>query len=284
MPAIRELDVGQIRDVVAKLCREATHILPDDVVGALKRAREREESPLAQQVLGEILENVALAAREMLPLCQDTGTTVVFMDLGQDVHLTGGDLYAAINQGVGQGYTENYLRASMVQDPIFSRVNTKDNTPAVVHLELVPGDKVNIKVVPKGGGCENMSRYTNLLPGAGKEGVTDFVLRAVEESSGNPCPPVIVGVGVGGTAEYAMALAKKAITRRIGQRSPETQVAALEEELLEKVNALGIGPQAVGGRNTALDVFIETFPTHITSLHVAVNLQCHSARSKEAVV
>jgi len=284
MAAVREVDVGQIRDVVTRLCQEATHILPEDVKGALKRAQEGEESPLARQVLAEILENAEIAARDLLPLCQDTGTAVVFVELGQDVHLVGGDLYEAINQGVSRGYTEGYLRASMVRDPIFNRVNTRDNTPAVVHLELVPGDRVKIKVVPKGGGCENMSRYTNLLPAAGKEGIINFVLRAVEESGGNPCPPVIVGVGVGGTAEYSMALAKKAITRKIGQRHPNPEVAALEEELLEKVNALGVGPQAVGGRNTALDVFVEVYPTHITSLHVAVNLQCHSARIKEAVI
>jgi fumarate hydratase subunit alpha len=220
----------------------------------------------------------------MLPLCQDTGTAVVFLELGQDVHVTGGYLIDAIHAGVGAGYTEGYLRASIVERPFSERRNTKNNTPAVVHTEIVPGDKLRILVMPKGGGCENMSRFTIMLPSAGKQGITDFVLQTVEEAGGNPCPPIIVGLGIGGTAEYAMYLAKHALTRKVGDPNPDSEAAAFEAELLEKVNALGVGPQAVGGTTTALAVHMETYPTHIASLPVAVNLQCHSARLKEAVL
>jgi fumarate hydratase subunit alpha len=279
---MRDIQVGQISDAVARLCQEATHILPEDVVAGLERARNSEESPLAKQVLGEILDNAELAKRETVPLCQDTGTAVVFVELGQDVHIVGGFLYDAINEGVSRGYTEGYLRASMVEKPYSARINTKNNTPAVIHVDMVAGDTFRVKVLPKGGGCENMSRFTVLLPAEGKEGVTNFVLNTVEESAGNPCPPVIVGVGIGGTAEYAMQLAKKAITRPLGEHNGDAETREFEEELLKKVNALGVGPQAVGGRNTALAVNIETYPTHITSLPVAVNLQCHSARQKTA--
>ena len=281
---MREIHVSQITETVARLCQESTHFLPEDVVQGLRKARDTEESPLAKQVLVEILDNVDIAARETLPLCQDTGTTVVMVELGQDVHVVGGYLYDAINEGVGKGYSEGYLRASIVDKPFSARVNTKNNTPAVIHVDLVPGDQIKMKVVPKGGGCENMSRFTILLPGEGKKGITDFVLHTVEESGGNPCPPVIVGVGIGGSAEYAMLLAKRAITRQVGEHSPDQETADFERELLEKVNALGLGPQAVGGRNTAMAVNIETYPTHITALPVAVNLQCHSARLKEAVL
>jgi fumarate hydratase subunit alpha len=284
MTNLREIDVGQIQQTVARLCQEAATILPDDVLQALRTARDKEESPLAQKVLDQILRNAELAGKDLLPLCQDTGTTVVFLEIGQDVHIVGGDLYAAIKKGVSEGYTGGYLRASIVEKPFSARINTKDNTPPVIHAEIVPGDKLHIKVLPKGGGCENMSRFTVMLPAEGKKGITDFVLRTVEESGGNPCPPVIVGVGVGGTAETAMLLAKKAITRRVGQPHPDAETAEFEQELLEKVNALGLGPQAVGGRTTALAVHIETYPTHIASLPVAVNLQCHSARLKEAVL
>jgi fumarate hydratase subunit alpha len=282
--AVRELHVDRIAEAVTELCQTATHELPQDVVGGLRRARESERSPLARQVLVEILENVDIAKREMIPLCQDTGTTVVMVEVGQDVHLVGGSLRDAINRGVSKGYTEGFLRASMVAHPFSSRENTKDNTPAVIHSEIVPGDEVNITVVPKGGGCENMSRMQIMLPSRGKQGITEFVLRTIEESGGNPCPPLIVGVGVGGSAEYCMYLAKKAITRRVGEPSSDAEVAQFERELLEQVNALGVGPQAVGGTNTALAVNIESYPTHITSLPVAVNLQCHSARSKRATL
>jgi len=279
---VREIHVDEIARTVAELCQTATHVLPDDVVAGLQRAERTEKSPLAKQVLIDILDNVDIAKREMLPLCQDTGTTVVMVDVGQDVHIVGGSLRDAINAGVSRGYTEGYLRASMVDRPFSARVNTRDNTPAVIHTEIVEGDRLGLTVVPKGGGCENMSRLQIMLPSRGKEGITEFVLRTIEESGGNPCPPLIVGVGVGGSAEYCMYLAKKAITRPVGQTNPDAEVAEFERELFEKVNALGVGPQAVGGTNTALAVNIETYPTHITSLPVAVNLQCHSARSKHA--
>ncbi len=281
---MREVHVDQIRDSVRQLCQDAACLLPEDVLDALKGARQREESPLAQKVLDQILINADLAREEMLPLCQDTGTTVIFLEVGQDVHIAGGALMDALREGVGAGYTEGYLRASMVEKPFSARVNSKNNTPPVVHAEIVPGDKLRITVMPKGGGCENMTRFTIMLPSAGKQGITDFVLNTVEESGGNPCPPVIVGVGVGGTAEHAMYLAKRALTRKVGQPNPDEETAAFEAELLEKVNALGVGPQAVGGRCTALAVHMQTYPTHITSLPVAVNLQCHSARLKEAVL
>ncbi len=279
---VREIHVDKITEQVAELCQSATHFLPDDVVLGLERAKDSEQSELGKQVLVEILENVDIAKNEMLPLCQDTGTTVVFVELGQDVHIVGGSLTEAINKGVSKGYTEGYLRASIVDHPFSSRVNTKDNTPAVIHTDVVAGDGLKIKVLPKGGGCENMSRFTVMLPSAGKDAITEFVLRTIEESGGNPCPPLIVGVGVGGSAEYAMYLAKKSVIRPLDERSADPETAEFEEELLEKVNALGVGPQAVGGVNTALAVHIETYPTHITALPVAVNLQCHSARLKEA--
>jgi fumarate hydratase subunit alpha len=279
---VREVHADDIAAKVAELCQEATHFLPEDVIGGLERARDTERSPLGKQVLVEILENVELARSEMIPLCQDTGTTVVFVELGQDVHIVGGALTDAINRGVSKGYTEGFLRASMVEHPFSSRVNTKDNTPAVVHVDVVPGDRFHIKVLPKGGGCENMSRLSIMLPSEGKDGIVEFVLRTIEESGGNPCPPLVVGVGVGGTSEYALYLAKKAVTRSVGNPSEDPETAEFERELLEKVNALGVGPQAVGGVNTALAVNIETYPTHITALPVGVNLQCHSARLKEA--
>jgi len=284
MTGVREIDAGQVQETVARLFQEAATLLPDDVLQALRKARETEESPLAGKVLDQILRNADLAGENLLPLCQDTGTAVVFLEIGQDVHVVGGDLHEAIVRGVGRGYADGYLRASIVEKPFSARINTKDNTPPVVHTEIVPGDRLHIKVLPKGGGCENMSRFTIMLPGEGKKGITDFVLRTVEESGGNPCPPVIVGVGIGGTAETAMLLAKKAITRRVGPPHPDAETAEFERELLEKVNALGLGPQAVGGRTTALAVHIETYPTHIASLPVAVNLQCHSARLKEALL
>lgn len=281
---MREIHVDQIRDAVRRLCFDATCLLPEDVVAALRKAREKEESPLAQKVLDQILRNADLAREEMLPLCQDTGTAVLMLEIGQEVHITGGPLRDALIAGVGAGYTEGYLRASIVDKPFSARVNTKDNTPPVIHTEVVPGDRLRILLMPKGGGCENMSRFTVMLPGAGKQGITEFVLKAVEEAGGNPCPPIIIGLGVGGTAEHAMFMAKHALTRKLGTINPDPEQAEFEAELLEKVNALGIGPQAVGGRTTALAVHMETYPTHIASLPVAVNLQCHSARLKEAVL
>jgi fumarate hydratase subunit alpha len=281
---MRDIDCQTIKETVVRLCQEATALLPDDVLQALKRAREKEESPLAQKILDQILRNADLAQEEFLPLCQDTGTAVIFLEVGQDVHIVGGTLTDAVREGVGVGYTEGRLRASMVEQPFSARVNTKNNTPPVVHTEIVPGDRLRIRIMPKGGGCENMSRFGMMLPAAGKPAITEFVLNAVEESGGNACPPVIVGVGIGGTAEHCMYLAKRALTRKVGEPNADPETAEFEAELLEKVNALGLGPQAVGGRTTALAVHIETYPAHITALPVAVNLQCHSARLKEAVL
>jgi fumarate hydratase subunit alpha len=280
---MREIAASEIAETVARLCQEANYYLPEDVLEALRAARQREESPRARRVLDIILQNAEVAARERLALCQDTGTAVIFLEVGQDVHIQG-DLHKALAEGVARGYTEGFLRKSIVRHPFSRRINTGDNTPPVVHTEVVPGDRLKLTVMPKGGGCENMSRMAILLPGAGKKGVMDFVVRTVEEAGGNPCPPVIVGVGIGGTSEYAMHLAKKALVRRVGEPNPDPEVAELERELLERVNATGLGPQAWGGRTTALAVHIETHPTHITSLPVGVNLQCHSARFKTAVL
>jgi fumarate hydratase subunit alpha len=281
---MREIHVDQVRDTLADLCIQATHVLPEDVREGLRRAEATEQAPLGKQILVELIENFNIAERELVPLCQDTGTTVVFIELGQDLHVVGGNLEEAIHEGVGKGYSSGYMRASMVAHPFSSRLNSGNNTPAVIHWDVVPGDQMRIKVLPKGGGCENMSRFANFLPRAGKDAIIEFVLRTVEESGGNPCPPLIIGVGIGGTSEFAMGLAKKAVTRGVGSQSEDEETAALEAEMLEKVNALGVGPQAVGGTNTALAVNILTYPTHITALPVGVNIQCHSARLKEAVL
>jgi fumarate hydratase subunit alpha len=279
---MREVHVDTIKDKLAELCIEATHFLPEDVQAGLRKAEATEQGPLAKRILVELIDNFEFAKREMVPLCQDTGTTVVFVELGQEVHVVGGSLEEAIHAGVGKGYTEGFMRASIVANPFTSRQNTLNNTPAVIHYEVVPGDRLHFKVLPKGGGCENMSRYANFLPRAGKDAIIEFVLRTVEESGGNPCPPLIIGVGIGGTSEYSMTLAKKAVTRGVGSKADDPETAALEQEILEKVNALGVGPQAVGGTNTALAVNVLTYPTHITALPVGVNIQCHSARLKEA--
>lgn len=277
---MREIQVAEITDKVAQLCREANYFLPEDVLDALKNARENEEAPGARKVLDMILKNSEIAKEKQIALCQDTGTTVLFLDLGQEIHLVGGDLTEALSDGVSQGYKTGFLRNSLVKQPFSARTNTGDNTPPIVHTEIVPGDRLTITILPKGGGCENMSRMAILRPGDGKKGVIDFTLRTIEESGGNPCPPLIVGVGIGGTAEHVMYLAKRSLLRKVGQHNQDPEVADLEEELLERINASGIGPQAWGGRSTALAVNVETHPTHITSLPVGVNLQCHSARLK----
>ncbi len=281
---MKEIHVNNITETIARLCQEANFFLNEDVLRVLRKARDTEESPLAKGTLEQILENADIAAREGLPLCQDCGSTVVLLEVGQEVHITGGDLYAAVEEGVRQGYDKGYLRKSIVRHPFSSRINTKDNTPAIIHTEIVPGDQLRIVVMPKGGGSENMSRLAMLAPAKGRQGVIDFVVRAVEEAGSNPCPPVIVGVGIGGTSEKAMMLAKEALLRPAGEPNHEPEVAELEEELLQQINALGIGPQGFGGRTTALAVHVEVFPSHIASLPVAVNLQCHSARHKEAVL
>ena len=281
---MRELNVADITDTVARLSQEANYFLPDDVLEALRKARRDEEAPRAQKVLDMILRNSEIAEEKQIALCQDTGTTVLFLELGQDLHLVGGDLREALAEGVRRGYKEGFLRNSIVQQPFSARINTGDNTPPILHTDIVPGDGFKVTILPKGGGCENMSRLAILRPGDGKKGIIDFALRTIEESGGNPCPPLIVGVGVGGTAEHVMHLAKKSLLRKVGEHNPDPEVADLEEELLERVNASGIGPQAWGGRSTALAVNVETHPTHITSLPVGVNLQCHSARLKTAVL
>ncbi len=281
---MREIQVSEITETVARLCQEANYYLPEDVLDALKKARQDEESPRAQGVLDIILQNSDIAQEKHIALCQDTGTTVLFLELGQEAHVSGGDLNDALAEGVRSGYKEGFLRNSIVRQPFSRRINTGDNTPPIVHMDIVPGDNLKITVMPKGGGCENMSRLAILRPGDGKQGVIDFALRTIEESGGNPCPPLIVGVGIGGSAEYVMYLAKKSLLRKVGEHNPDQEVAELEEELLERVNATGIGPQAWGGLTTALAVNIETYPTHITALPVGVNLQCHSARQKTAVI
>lgn len=281
---MREIETNLITQAIAHLCQEANYFLNNDVLQALTEARNREESPLGQQTLDQLLENARLAREQKLPICQDTGTAVVFLEIGQDVHVTGGNLYEAVEEGIRQGYGEGYLRKSIVRQPFSSRVNTKDNTPAIIHTDIVPGENLKIIVMPKGGGSENMSRLFMLEPAQGRQGVINSVVRAVDEAGSNPCPPVIVGVGIGGTAEKAMTLAKKALLRRVGEPNSDPEIADLEKEILQRVNSLGIGPEGFGGRVTALAVHIETFPTHIASLPVAVNIQCNAARWKETVL
>jgi fumarate hydratase subunit alpha len=281
---VREIDARKITETVSKLFQEAAVYLPDDVLASIKQARESETSPVARDVLDRILENADIAAKEGVPLCQDTGAAVVFLELGQDVHITGVDLYAAINEGVRQGYNRGYLRKSMVCQPFSARVNTRDNTPAVIYTEIVPGDRLKISAMTKGAGSENMTRLAMLAPAQGRAGIIDFVVKAVDESGSNPCPPVIVGVGIGGTAEQTLMLAKKALLRQVGKPNTDPEVAGLEKEILQKVNNLGIGAMGYGGRGTALAVHVETFPAHIGSMPIAVNLQCHSARHKEAIL
>ena len=281
---MREIKASSIFQAVAQLCQQANFELGEDVITALKRAQQAEESPLGREVLSQLLENARIAKQERLPLCQDCGTAVVFLEIGQDTHITGGDLYDAVEEGVRQGYTEGYLRKSIVSQPFSARVNTNDNTPPVIHTEIVPGDQVKITVMPKGGGAENMTRLATLKPGEGQKGIIDLVITTVDEAGGKPCPPLIVGLGIGGTAEAAMLLAKKALLRPVAKPSPDPETAELEAELLTRINNLGIGPLGFGGRITALAVHAEVMPTHIASLPVAINLQCHSARHKEAIL
>ena len=281
---VREVTCDQIAETVARLCQEANYFLDEDVVAALRRGLEEEESPLGRDVLAQLLENAAIAREEQVPICQDTGVAVIFLEAGQDVHVGGGSLAEALAEGVRRGYGEGYLRKSMVAQPIFNRTNTRDNTPPVVHTEIVPGDRLTIHVLPKGAGSENMSRLFMLSPADGAEGVKRVVLQAVGEAGPNPCPPVVVGVGIGGTAEKAALLAKHALMRKIGEPSADANVAALEAELLAQIRNTGIGPAGFGGRTTALGVHVEMYPCHIASLPVAVNVQCHAARHKTAVL
>ncbi len=281
---MRDIDSKKIIETVSHLFQDACLYLPEDVLAALKQAREKEESLAAKDVLAQLIENTEIAAKEKTPLCQDTGAAVVVLELGQDVHITGGDLYTAINEGVRQGYEKGYLRKSMVNQPFSARVNTKDNTPAIIHTDIAPGDKLRISVMPKGGGSENCSRLTVMPRAKGRQGIIDFVVNLVDESGSNPCPPLIIGLGIGGTTDKAMTLAKKALLRKVGEPNPDPEVAELEKEILQRVNNLGIGPMGYGGRTTALAVHAETFPAHIASLPVAVNIQCWCARHNEATL
>ena len=279
---IREISTREIIKVVRDLSMDANYNLGNDVLLALNQALEKEDPGTAREVIKELIENARIAREDKVPICQDCGLAVVFVEIGQDVHIIGGDLGQAINEGVRQGYTDGYLRKSACH-PI-TRKNTGDNTPAIIHLQIVPGDRMRIILAPKGGGSENMSRVDMLTPAAGIEGVKDYVVRRVKESGPNPCPPTIVGVGVGGTFERSAILAKKALLRNIGNRNPDPELAEIEEEILTRINRLGIGPMGYGGNSTSLDVFLEIEPCHIASLPVAINIQCHAARHKEAVI
>ena len=280
---MREVNVSIITDNIKEMCIEANHFLTDDMKNVFENAVKNEESALGKQVLGQLEENLKVAGEDMIPICQDTGMAVVFINVGQDVHLTGGDITDAINEGVRRGYVEGYLRKSVVKDPIY-RENTKDNTPAVIHFNIVPGDKVDITVAPKGFGSENMSRVFMLKPADGIEGVKEAILTAVKDAGPNACPPMVVGVGIGGTFEKCAYLAKKALTRDLNEESPVEYVRNLEKEMLEKINKLGIGPGGLGGTQTALAINIETYPTHIAGLLVAVNICCHVNRHSHRVI
>lgn len=280
---MRDVNVSEITKNIKEMCIEANHFLSEDMKKVFKNAVDSEESPLGKQVLNQLNENLSIAASDTIPICQDTGMAVIFINVGQEVHFTGGDITNAINEGVREGYVEGYLRKSVVSDPLI-RENTKDNTPAVIHYSIVPGDKVEITVAPKGFGSENMSRVFMLKPADGIEGVKNAILTAVKDAGPNACPPMVVGVGIGGTFEKCAILAKKALTRNLEEKSDIEYVRNLESEMLEKINKLGIGPGGLGGTQTALAVNIETYPTHIAGLPVAVNICCHVNRHVKRVL
>ena len=280
---MREIEAKTITESVKKLCIDACYYLNDEILNAFRECKEKEESPVAVDILSQLEENARISREGQFPLCQDTGFAVLFVELGSDVVIKGGTLPEAINEGVRQGYTEGYLRKSIVSDPL-ERKNTGDNTPAVIHLNIVPGEKLKIAILPKGGGSENMSEVRMLKPADGAKGVVDFVLERVSKAGPNPCPPIVVGVGIGGTFETAAFIAKKALLRPLGSRNPKPHLAAIEEELIERINQMGIGPQGFGGRSTALAVHVEAYPCHIASLPAAVNIECHSHRHKEVVL
>ncbi|MDH5682842.1 MAG: fumarate hydratase [candidate division WOR-3 bacterium] len=279
----KEIPYQKIVDTVAQLSIDANCLIGDDIINAFKNGLKIEESPTGKDILNQLIENAEIAKKEMIPACQDTGFAVVFLEVGSGVKITGGELFDAINAGVSKGYKEGFLRKSIVSDPL-RRKNTGDNTPAVIHTEIVPGDNLRITVAPKGGGSENMSEVKMLTPAAGAEGIKNFVVDRVLRSKANPCPPVLVGVGIGGTFEKVAYLAKKALLRDIGSVHADPFYAEMEKDLLERINKTGIGPQGFGGRVTALAVFIETYPCHIASLPAAVNINCHAARHKSAVL
>lgn len=274
---MRSINVDEITQNIKEMCIEANHFLTDDMLSCLNTATDKEESPLGKQILGQLKKNLQIAGDDMIPICQDTGMAVIFMEIGQDVHFEGGNLTDAINEGVRRGYVDGFLRKSVVRDPI-ERENTKDNTPAIIHTEIVPGDKVKITVAPKGFGSENMSRVFMLKPADGIEGVKNAILTAVKDAGPNACPPMVVGVGIGGTFEKCALMAKKALTRPVDKHSDIEYVRELEEEMLDKINKSGIGPGGLGGSITALAVNIDTFPTHIAGLPVGINICCHVNR------
>ena len=274
---MREVNVSIITDNIKEMCIEANHFLTDDMKNVFENAVKNEESALGKQVLGQLEENLKVAGEDMIPICQDTGMAIVFLNIGQDVHIEGMDLHDAVNEGVRQGYTEGYLRKSVVRDPLI-RENTKDNTPAIIHYDIVPGENIEITIAPKGFGSENMSRVFMLKPADGEEGVKAAVLQAVKDAGPNACPPMFVGVGLGGDFEMAAKLAKKALTRKAGEHSPYEHIARIESEILDAVNHTGIGPGGLGGKTTALAVNIETYATHIAGMPLAVNMCCHVNR------
>lgn len=280
---MREIEVNEIIDAVRELCIRANCVLNDDVYNALEAAKNTEKSPIGKEILCQLTDNADIAKNENVPICQDTGMAIVFVELGQEVHIKGGLLTDAINEGVRRGYRDGYLRKSVVSDP-FIRENTKDNTPAIIHYDIVEGDKIKIIVAPKGFGSENMSKIYMLKPSAGIEGAKDAIVQAVDEAGPNPCPPMVVGVGVGGNFEMAALLAKKALLRPIDSHSDKPHLREMEEELLERMNSLGIGPQGLGGVTTVLGVNVESFPTHIAGMPIAVNISCHVTRHAEVIL
>lgn len=280
---MRNISSDEVTSAVKKLCMDANYFLGDDVIKAVRESVDREESPLGKEILNQILENAEIAKNDQVPLCQDTGLTAVFIELGSDVHIDGATLEEAVQEGIRQGYVDGYLRKSIVEDPL-RRKNTGDNTPGVISIRAVKGDKIRIIVLPKGGGSENMSAIKMLKPSDGEEGVKNFIVETIKIAGGNPCPPVIVGIGIGGSFDKCAYLAKKSLLREVGSAHPDPYYASMEKELLERINNTGIGPQGLGGRITALAVHIETHPCHIASLPVAVNTQCHSARHKEVII
>jgi len=282
---MRQIEANKIKETVTQVCMDANYCLPTDVSNALKNAQKNEESLVGKTVFEEISTNQRIALEEKLPLCQDCGTSVFLLEIGQDVHITGGNLSDAINEGVKKGYEEGFLRKSMVYDPVFTRSNTGDNTPAVIHAEIVPGEKIKIVFCPKGGGCENMSALKMMTPADGIEGIKNFVVDFVKDASGNPCPPTIIGVGIGGTFEKVAFLAKKAVLRTpLGTHHPDKRYAQIERELLDEINNLGIGPMGFGGKITALAVHIETHPVHLAMMPVAINMNCHVARQRTVII
>lgn len=277
---MREINVNELTKVIREMSIDAATVANDDLTESLKSYRQKEQSEVGKAVLGQLLENIEIAKNEKIPICQDTGFTVLYMDIGQDVHFTGGDFETALHEGVAQGYVDGYLRKSIVANPVTNPKNTGNNTPAIIHTHIVPGNKVKITMLPKGGGSENMSRLKMMTPADGLEGIKKFVVETVSQAGGNPCPPIVVGVAIGGTFDFVAHLAKKAITRPFGQRSHNPKIAELEVELLSEINKLGIGPAGLGGNTTALELFVEEFPRHIATFPVAVNIQCHAARVK----